>query len=108
MDYTTIKTPEIIKAIIARDNVADTVKTLIRQKENELSRYKDSVGREEASVRLLVEALGLPEGTAGRTIADGIVAELRERYPDVAKEADERIAAKKKAEAEKLDRICAH
>lgn len=106
MDYTTIKTPEIIKAIIARDSVADTVKTLIRQKENELSRYKDSVGREEASVRLLVEALGLPEGTAGRTIADGIVAELRERYPDVAKEADERIAAKKKAEAEELDRIC--
>ncbi len=107
MDYKTLKTPEIIKAILARDSVADTVKNLIRSKENELSRYKDALTKEEESTRLLTEALTLPEGTAGRTIADGIVAELRERYPDIAAAADERIAAKKKAEEEELDRICA-
>ena len=107
MDYTTIQIPEIIKAILARDSVAGTVKSLIQKKEYELSDYKNNLNREEEGTRLLVEALGMPEGTAGRTIADGIVAELRERYPDIAAEADERIAAKKKAEEEELDRICA-
>ncbi|MBR3105629.1 MAG: hypothetical protein IKH30_00435 [Clostridia bacterium] len=105
MDYTTLTTPEIVKAIIARDSVGATVKTLIRKKERELSDYKAVLEREEESTRLLVEALALPEGTAGRTIADGIEMELREHYPDVAREADERIAAKKKAEQEEIDRI---
>lgn len=106
MDHKTLTSPEIIKAILARDSVADTVKNLIRAKENELSRYKDALTKEEASVRLLAESLDLPEGTAGRTVADGIIAELRERYPDIAAAADERIAAKKRAAEEELDRIC--
>ncbi|MBQ9257971.1 MAG: hypothetical protein IJ181_12765 [Acidaminococcaceae bacterium] len=107
MDLKTLTTPEIIKAILARDDVAETVTRLIRQKETELHKYKDSLNKEEESTRLLVEALELPQGTAGRDIADAIIAELRERYPDIAKAADERIAAKKKAEQEELDRICA-
>ena len=59
MDYKTLTTPEIIKAILARDSVADTVKNLIRAKENELSRYKDALTKEEESTRRKVQQAGL-------------------------------------------------
>ena len=96
MDYSTISTIEIITAVLCQDSVSDAVKALTERKENELKAYRKALSKEEASVRLLVEAMTLPEGTAGRTIADGIVAELRERFPEAAAAADKRI--KEKAE----------
>ena len=108
MDYKTLTTPEIIKAILCRDSVPDAVKSLIRQKENEFSRYKDNLNREEQSTRLLVEALELPQGTAGREIADGIVGELRKLFPEIAREADERFRQKKELEDLEIERICRH
>lgn len=107
MDYNTITTPEIIKAILAGDSVSDTVKTLIRHKENELHSFKEKLNKEEEGTKLLVAALKLPNGYAGRTVADAIVGELRERYPEIAREADERYREKRELEEKEIDRICA-
>lgn len=93
-------------AILAKDSVPDAVESLIRQKEKELTDYKDALKKEEQSVRLLVEALELPTGTIGREIADGIALELRECFPDEARAADERIAQKKRVVNE-LNQDCA-
>ena len=106
MDYKTLTTPEIIRAILARDSVSDAVKSLIRQKENELYSFKEKLNKEEEGTKLLVAALELPNGTAGRTVADAIVGELRERFPEIAREADERFRQKKELEELEIERIC--
>ena len=107
MDFKTLKTPEIIKAVMAGDSVPDAMKSLIDRKEREFVCYKADLKMEAEGVKLLVEALALPDGTAGHDVAVAIITELRERYPSVAEEADERIAAKKKAKEREIESICA-
>ena len=86
---TGINTPEIVGAILLKREVREVVNKLIDKKQQEFNVYKAALHQEEQFAKLLVESLDMPEGTAGRRVADAIVAELREAFPKEAAAADD-------------------
>jgi hypothetical protein len=79
-----IVTQEIAEAIICNSDPESAAKRLVIKRTEELEKYKEDLRKEVALTRLLIEALNLPKGTAGRRVADAILAELYERFPEAA------------------------
>lgn len=74
-------TEQLVEAVLAGRDVHDAVNQLIAQKERECRDFASALKAEEAELALLVKALDMPEGSAGRTVADAIVGEMRLEYP---------------------------
>ena len=95
---------DIVVAILTSESVKDTAERLIREKQQELSAFEQQMKEQTENARLINAGLKQPEGTA-RRMADAILAEMRENYPDAAARADNRIRAKRAAEERELDRL---
>ena len=87
----------IVEAILTGDDVDSAVKALTMKKRQEADAYEHALKKQAENSRLLTAGLRMPEGSAGRRVADAIVEEMRARYPEQARKAAETIANRKKA-----------
>lgn len=96
---------DIVIAILTSESVKDTADRLIREKQLELTQFERTMKEQTENAILINVGLKQPEGTATRRMADTILAEMRENYPDAAARADNRIRAKRAAEEREIDRL---
>ena len=97
---------EIVMAVLANEDVDSAVKKTVAAKQAEVNVLEKELKEEAANAVLLTAGLQMPEGSAGRRMAEAILEEMRENNPEAAKAADERIARRKAAEEAELNRIC--
>lgn len=79
---TGIVTSEVAEAIIFGRHLPGVIDSLIRAKSLELKKFTERLREEQRLSELLIESLKMPEGTAARRIANAVVEELRQLFPD--------------------------
>ena len=89
-----LSTPEIVHAVLTGGEVKKVVDKLLDAKMREFDALKKSLKEETEYCELLTRSMKLPDGTAGRKIADAILTELLEAFPDVAEQIEREKAQK--------------
>ena len=95
-------TEQLVEAVLAGRDVHDAVNQLIAQKERECRDFASGLKVEEQELALLVKALDMPEGSAGRAVADAIADEMRLEYPDAVAHVEAQKAETKRLRAAML------
>lgn len=82
---------EIIAALLANESIKEAVEAVEKAKKREFDDFQKELEMEEKNAEFIRSGLEMPEGTAGREIAEAVLQELRESNPDAVRIADERI-----------------
>ena len=98
-------TSELVEAVLAGRDVREAVNQLIAQKERECRDFASALKAEASELDMLVKALVMPEGSAGRTVADAIVAEMHGQYPDAVAHVEAQKAEQKRMRAAMLGEV---